>query len=296
MSVIYTGSGTAGMIFPGSPEKVVAVKKGDAIALPFGIVTWWFNPNDTHLVVLFLGDTSKAHKSGEFTDFQLTGIFNGFTTEFVSRAWDLPQEEVSTILNSHVDSIIVKVEDGIDMPEPLTSSSPGFVLNCEEAAFDVNVESGGRVVVVSSKNLPLVKECGFGGDLVKLDGNAMCSPGFSCDSAFQVTYITKGSGRVQVVGIGGKKVLETSISEGNLFIVPRFFTVSKIADVDGMEWFSIVTTPNPVFCNLAGKSSVLKYLSPQILQASFDVSSVDAKLFSSKKMEEADTFFPPPQN
>ena len=62
----------------------------------------------------------------------------------------------------------------------------------------------------------------------------MCSPGFSCDSAFQVTYIVRGSGRVQVVGVDGHRVLETTVSVGYLFIVPRFFVVSKIANPEGL--------------------------------------------------------------
>lgn len=78
-----SGIGVAGVVLPESEEKVLAIKKGDAMALPFGAVTWWFNKDDTELVVLFLGDTSKAHKAGEFTNFFLTGsdgIFTGFST------------------------------------------------------------------------------------------------------------------------------------------------------------------------------------------------------------------------
>ena len=63
---------------------------------------------------------------------------------------------------------------------------------------------------------------------------AMCSTSFSCDSAFQVTYIVRGSGRVQVVGVDGHRVLETTVSVGYLFIVPRFFVVSKIANPEGL--------------------------------------------------------------
>jgi hypothetical protein len=48
---------------------------------------------------------------------------------------------------------------------------------------------------------------------------------------------------VQVVGTDGKRVLETQVEGGYLFIVPRFFVVSKIADASGLEWFSIITTP-----------------------------------------------------
>lgn len=98
---VKTGSGVAGIVLPESEEKVIAIKKGDALALPFGVVTWWFNKEEPELVVLFLGDTSKGHKAGEFTDFFLTGsngIFTGFSTEFVGRAWDLEEKDVKTLV------------------------------------------------------------------------------------------------------------------------------------------------------------------------------------------------------
>ncbi|KAJ8642307.1 hypothetical protein MRB53_019001 [Persea americana] len=297
VAYVLQGSGRAGIALPeATKEKVVAIKKGDAIALPFGVVTWWFNSNDTELVILFLGDTSKAHRVGEFTDFQLTGvtgIFTGFTTEFVSRAWDLNEENVQELVGSQYSNGIIKLEEGADMPDPSEGDREGMVLNCEEAPLDVDIKNGGRVVVLTSRNLPLVGEVGLGADLVRIDGHAMCSPGFSSDSAYQVTYIVRGSGRVQVVGINGHQVLETRLKAGCLFIVPRFFVVSKIADEDGMEWFSIITTPNPVFSHLAGKTSVWKALSPQVLQASFNVSPELEKLFRSKRTSDA-IFFPPP--
>lgn len=198
------------------------------------------------MVVLFLGDTSKAHKAGEFTDFFLTGsngIFTGFSTEFVSRAWDLDENVVKSLVGKQLSNGIVKLDENFKMPEPNKEHRKGMALNCEEAPLDVDIEKGGRVVVLNTKNLPLVGEVGLGADLVRLDGSAMCSPGFSCDSALQVTYIVRGSGRVQVVGVDGRRVLETTVKAGNLFIVPRFFVVSKIADPDGLEWFSIITTP-----------------------------------------------------
>ncbi|KAL2905267.1 Glutelin type-A 1 [Bienertia sinuspersici] len=178
------------------------------------------------------------------------------------------------------------------MPEPKKEDRDGMALNCLEAPLDVDIKGGGRVVVLNTKNLPLVGEVGLGADLVRLNGKAMCSPGFSCDSALQVTYIVRGSGRVQVVGVDGKRVLETTVKAGNLFIVPRFFVVSKIADDDGLEWFSIITTPNPVFTHLAGKTSVWKALSPQVLQAAFNVpADVEHQFRSTRTSDEI--FFPP---
>ncbi|KAL3720104.1 hypothetical protein ACJRO7_005007 [Eucalyptus globulus] len=295
VAYVLQGSGVAGIVLPESEEKVIAIKKGDAIALPFGVVTWWYNKEDSGLVVLFLGDTSKAHKAGQFTDFFLAGsngIFTGFTTEFVSRAWDLSKNFVKMLIGSQPDSGIVKLDDGFEMPEPNEGDRDGMVLNCEEAPLNVDIKHGGRVVVLNTKNLPLISKVGLGADLVRLDGSAMCSPGFSCDSALQVTYIVSGSGRAQVIGVDGKRVLETTVKAGNLFIVPRFFVVSKIADPDGMSWFSIITTPNPIFTQLAGRTSVYKALSPEVLQASFNVPPDVEEAFSSKRMD-SEIFFPP---
>ncbi|KAK3410031.1 hypothetical protein EUGRSUZ_J02085 [Eucalyptus grandis] len=251
----------AGIILPES-EKVIAIKEGDGIALPFDVVTWWYNKDDTALlVVLLLGYTLKAHKAGQFTDFFLTGsngIFTGFTTEFM-------------LVGSQPGSGIMKVDAGFKMPELKKGHQNGMVLNCEEASLEVDIKNGGRVVV------------GLGANLIRLDGSTMCSPGFSCDSVLQVTYIVSGGGCAQVVGINGKRVLESTVKAGNLFIVPRFFVVSKIADLDGMSWFSIITTP---------KTSVWKALSLEVLQASFNVPPDMEKAFSSKRMD-SEIFFPP---
>ncbi|KAK6163151.1 hypothetical protein DH2020_002992 [Rehmannia glutinosa] len=235
---------------PEKEEKVLPIKKGDAIALPFGVVTWWYNKEDTELVVLFLGDTSKAHKSGSFTDFFLTGsngIFTGFSTEFVSRAWDVEESIAKTLVSSQSAKGIVKVAPTAKMPEPKKEHYNGMALNCEEAPLDVDIKDGGKVVVLNTKNLPLVGEVGLGADLVRLNGSAMCSPGFSCDSALQVTYIVR----------------EAAVS-------------------------------SPIFTHLAGRTSVWKALSPEVLQAAFNVPADVEQKFSSKRKAE-EIFFPPPK-
>ncbi|KAL9238817.1 hypothetical protein vseg_013190 [Gypsophila vaccaria] len=295
VAYVLQGQGVAGIVLPEKDEKVIAIKEGDCIALPFGVVSWWYNKDDTELSVLFLGDTSKGHKPGQFTYFFLTGsngIFNGFSTEFVSRAWDLPEDVVQNLVSKQSGNLIVQLSESHKMPEPVEEHRDGMALNCLEAPLDVDIENGGRVVVLNTKNLPLVGEVGLGADLVRIDGKSMCSPGFSCDSALQVTYILRGSGRVQVVGIDGKRVLETTLKAGDLFIVPRFFVVSKIADDDGMHWFSIISTPDPVFTHLAGRTSVWKALSPEVLEAAFNVPTDLEKQFREKRTSDA-IFFPP---
>ncbi|KAG6429758.1 hypothetical protein SASPL_107811 [Salvia splendens] len=92
--------------------------------------------DDSDLVVLFLGDTSKAHKSGFFTDFFLTG----FSTEFVGRAWDLDEGVVKTLVGSQKGNGIVKLDPSLKKKE---QHYKGMVLNCEEAPLDVDIKNGG---------------------------------------------------------------------------------------------------------------------------------------------------------
>ena len=84
---------------------------------------------------------------------------------------------------------IVKLKDSQKMPEPSDKDRDGLVVNCYEAPLDVDIKGGGCVVVLNSKNLPTVELVGLGADLVKLCGGAMCSPGFSCDSAYQARIL-----------------------------------------------------------------------------------------------------------
>ncbi|KAG8063632.1 hypothetical protein GUJ93_ZPchr0003g17533 [Zizania palustris] len=216
VTYVLQGKGTCGLLPEATAEKLIPVKEGDVLALPFGVLTG------------------------------STGIFTGFSTdtEFVARAWDLPQDAASTLVSTQPGVGIVKIKDGHRMTDPSDKDREGMKFITDKvnpAPLDVDIKNGGRVVVLNTQNLPLVKEVGLGADLVRIDDHSMCSPGFSCDSAYQVTYIVRGSGRVQVVGIDGTRVLETRAEGGCLFIVPRFFVVSKIADDTGMEWFSIIT-------------------------------------------------------
>ncbi|KAI3892485.1 hypothetical protein MKX03_012703 [Papaver bracteatum] len=148
-----------------------------------------------------------------------------------------------------------------------------MALNCLEEPLDLDIKNEGRVVVLNTKNFPMVEQVGLVADLVRIDGGSMCSPRFSCDSAYQVTYIVRGSGRAQIVSVDGKRKLEIRV------------------EAEGMNWFSIISAPNPIFCHLAGRTSVWKALNPQVLEASFNVAPEAEKHFRSKRTN-AEIFFP----
>ncbi|KAL0386095.1 UNVERIFIED_CONTAM: hypothetical protein Sradi_3003800 [Sesamum radiatum] len=248
------------------------------------------------LVVLFLGDTSKAHKSGSFTDFFLTGsngIFTGFSTEFVSRAWDLEESVVKTLVGSQSKTEIVKLDPSWKMPEPRKEHYNGMALNCEEAPLDVDIKDGGKVVVLNTKNLPLVGEVGLGADLVRLNGKAMCSPGFSCDSALQSPTLLG-----EVVGfrwlgltasVSWKQLLRLvifSLFQGSLLCLRLLILMVWIGSQSSLRriLFLLIWPEGLLF----GKHCLQKCFR-QLLVFSRDV---EQKFSSKRKAEEI--FFPPP--
>nr|DAD32503.1 TPA_asm: hypothetical protein HUJ06_011354 [Nelumbo nucifera] len=179
------------------------------------------------------------------------------------------------------------------MPEPCMASTKEMIFNTDAATPDVDILKGGRTVVVTVEKLSLLQQVGLSSTYIKLDSNALHSPGYSSDSAFEVIYIVKGGGHVQIVGINGQCVLDTHVSTGQLFVVPKFFAVSKIAGSEGMEWLSMITTTRPSFSYLTGKRSVWMALSPEVKQASLNVSPELEKVITSN-MSKIAIFVPPP--
>uniref|UniRef100_A0A5B7ACU3 Putative glutelin type-A 3 n=1 Tax=Davidia involucrata TaxID=16924 RepID=A0A5B7ACU3_DAVIN len=297
ISYVLQGSCMVGMVFPtSSEEKTLMIKKGDVIPIPIGVVSWWFNGGDSDVVIVFLGETSKAHTPGSFTYFFLTGtlgMLKGFSTEFISRACNMKEDEANKLVKSQTGALIVKLAETLDMPRQCNgTSTDGMIFNLDNALPDIDVKNGGSLTIVTEAKLAWLGKIGLSANLVKLDANAMCSPMYTTGSEAQLTYIVRGSGRVQVVGINGERVLETKVQAGHMFVVPKFFAVATIADAEGMEFFSVITSSQPVFGQLAGNTSVWKALSPAVLQASLNVPQEFAELFS-LKIKESTILIPP---
>ncbi|KAA8545523.1 hypothetical protein F0562_020307 [Nyssa sinensis] len=293
---VVQGSCMVGMVFPNSSEeKVLMLKKGDAIPVPVGVVSWWFNGGDSDTVLVFLGETLKAYTPGSFTYFLMTGtlgMLGGFSTEFISRACNMNENEANKLVKSQTGALIIKLSKILDMPERCKGSSDELVFNLDNALADINVKNAGSLTTLSAAKLSILAKLGLSARLVKLEANAMYSPMYTADSEAQLTYTVKGSGKIQIVGINGERVLDTKVQAGQMFVVPKFFVAATIADAEGMEFFSVITSSQPVFGHLAGAKSVWNALSPTVLQTSFNVSHEFAELFSSK-MKDSTVLIPP---
>lgn len=129
------------------------------------------------------------------------------------------------------------------MPQPSENNSRiEMVYDIDAASPDIDVKNVGSLTVVTATKFPFPNQVGLSAASLKLHGNAMLSPMYAADSSVRVIYVAEGSGRIQIVGINGARVLDTKLEAGHLCVVPSFFVSSIIADGEGLECFSLVTT------------------------------------------------------
>lgn len=229
------------MILPQSTEeRVMKLRKGDVVPIPLGAISWWFNDgrDNSDLVIVFMGDTSTSLTPGKFNYFFLAGsqgILAGFSTEVVSRTYDMDTKEVIKLTKSQPGALIVKLEDGAGLKD-LAETEP---------IIGIRPFLGGEITSVDLKGseVALLGQAALSIRCVRLDAGAVMGPTYTVDSSSQIVYLVRGSGKVEVVGIDGKRRMEGLVKEGEVVVVPKFFTVAAVAGQDGMECFTVTTSP-----------------------------------------------------
>ncbi|CAB4267792.1 unnamed protein product [Prunus armeniaca] len=171
-------------------------------------------------------ETATAYIPGQFTYFLITGtlsLLGGFSTEFVSKAYNITKDEAYKITKSQTGVLIIKVgeDENTKIPKPSENSTHKPVHKITSAT------------TLTEKEFPFLKEAGLSASLIKLEANAISSPTYTTDATVQVGYVAGGSGQIQIVGLNGKLALE--VKAGDLLVVPSFFMVAKLAGENGLE-------------------------------------------------------------
>lgn len=272
---VVKGACIVGLISPNSPqEKVLKITTGDAIPVPIGTISWWFNDDDSDLVIIFLGETKQSQTPGMFNYFFLTGtlgLLQGFSSEFVGKIYGIDEKDkVQKLVESQTNALLLKLEDNIKMPNKS---------NCNHEMIKSYVAN--HIRVINAENFPLLEQVGLSGIYERLEAKSVFGPK-SCFNGDTIVYVTKGSGRVQIVGFNSSLALDADAKEGELFVVPKFFVVAIVASEEGMDFFSVSTSSRPVFDDLTGKLSAWSALSSPALQASLNVDAEFVEYFKSK--------------
>ncbi|XVF40315.1 hypothetical protein PTKIN_Ptkin01aG0103600 [Pterospermum kingtungense] len=275
VSFVLEGDCGVGLTLPGKTKDKTAfigLKKGDVIPVPAASVSWWYNYGNSDVVIVFLGDSTKAYVPGEITYFPLTGSLchlAAFSPEFIARTYLVNVEQAQKLANSQKGLFITKLdqEEAEGIPKPCEIENI-WAQNIYGASPDIEVKNGGKSTSLTGTKFPFLEEVGLSVSRLVLETSATRAPAYASDA--QVFYIAKGNGEVQIVGLEGKLVLNAKVEIGQLFVVPKLFMVSISADEKGLEFVSIVTSTRPVIGELASKNSVMNTI-PSILQASLNV-------------------------
>ncbi|RDY02616.1 Glutelin type-A 2 [Mucuna pruriens] len=294
--VIQGSDGVVGLILPNNREEVVLkLKKGDVIPVPIGSISWWFNDGDSDLIIVFLGETSKALIPGQFTYFFLTGaqgLIGGFSSELTSKIYGLEKDEVEKLTKSQTGLLIVKLDKSQPMPKPQMDLTKKLVYNIDAAHPENVVENAGLVKTLTEDEFSFIGNVGLSVIRVKLEADAIKAPSYSVNPTVQLIYIARGSGKIEIVDFTGKRVLDTKVEAGHLLLVPQFFMVAQIAGEEGIESYSIVTITKPLFEEIAGRLSFWDSLAPSVQLAALNVDFDFQKLFISK-INESTNLIPP---
>ncbi|KAJ7549396.1 hypothetical protein O6H91_07G052000 [Diphasiastrum complanatum] len=303
IKVVVAGSARMGLVLPfgdrGIERYVYRVEEGDVIAIPRGVPTWWYNDGNERTELVGIADTSSGERPGYVQPFALVGgkeerefgsVLRGFDREILARAWDVDEQTVTRLLESQNGTGIVRVREGIEIPEATEGEGNTFfgefVYRVKRSRADVRVERGGELHVVNRNKLAVLEHLNLGMTCVKLEPNAMCAPGWSVN-AHKVIYVVRGSGRIQIVRDNGEQALDTEVREGSLLVIPRSFPSAKIAGSDGIDYLTVLTSDMPLVQFLAGRNSVFKGIPSEVVARSFNIDEDLEMKMREKRCEEA---------
>ncbi|KAL2230086.1 UNVERIFIED_CONTAM: 11S globulin seed storage protein Jug r 4 [Sesamum indicum] len=147
----------------------------------------------------------------------------------------------------------------------------------EPARADVYNPHGGRISSLNSLTLPVLSWLRLSAEKGVLYRNGLVAPHWNLN-AHSIIYITRGSGRFQVVGHTGRSVFDGVVREGQLIIVPQNYVVAKRASQDeGLEWISFKTNDNAMTSQLAGRLSAIRAMPEEVVMTAYQVSRDEAR-------------------
>ncbi|XP_058094543.1 cocosin 1-like [Magnolia sinica] len=238
-------------------------------------------------------------------------IFSGFNVETLAEAFGV-STETARKLQSEDDrrGNIVRVENGLQVVRPPrreedeqreqrglngleeTTCSMRLTENiADPTRADVYTPRGGRIRNTNGQNLPILRTLQMSAERGVLYRNALLAPHWNLN-AHSVVYVTRGNGRIQIVGDNGRSVFDGDVRQGQLVIVPQMFAVLKQAGNEGFEYVAFKTNDNAISNPLVGKASAFRAMPEDVLMNAYRISREEARRLKYNRGEETKVFEP----
>ncbi|XP_077226777.1 cocosin 1-like [Tasmannia lanceolata] len=222
-------------------------------------------------------------------------ILSGLDEQTISEAFDVPLDTARKLQNrDDKRGNIVRVENGLRVARPPRSQEEEdrrSRQNGLEETFcnrrlreniadptraEVYSSQGGRLATLNSHKLPILRNLQMSAERGVLYRNALVAPHWNMN-AHSVVYVTRGNGRIQIVGNQGNTVFDGELHQGQLLIVPQMFAVVKQAGNDGFEWVAFKTNDNAMTNPIVGKTSALRGMPEEVIMNSYRISRDEAR-------------------
>ncbi|XP_068655265.1 vicilin-like seed storage protein At2g18540 [Aristolochia californica] len=308
---VQTGRGTLAWT-DDTKMRQLDVVRGDIYRLPSGSVFHvksHAEPTRERLRI-FAFFTSRANENlhGTFLEAYstLTDLILGFDKEILQMAFNVPDAVIEEIRKvgkppqilpmaaknetEHLnwkETIIEVLTGRVGTDIALSSKKPKtFNLLSKKPDFE---NCNGRSVTVSPKDFRPLKGSGIGLFMVNLTKGSMMGPHWN-PRATEIAIVTEGRGMVRVVCSSESSECNSTrirVKEGDVFLVPRYHPMAQISFNNEplvFVGFSTMAKKNyPQF--LAGKRSVLRTLSQDIVAMSLNVPNATVERFLGSQMD-----------
>lgn len=313
VTYVVEGCGIVGIAYPHKGEfrqkyYVRRVTAGDVIAVPQGVVFWLYNNGKEQQRVMCVSETSKATKPGVSSKpFFLSGakkrdvggLLHGFSEDTLAEALGVNQSTVRKLRTSQKEVAITKTRRKIHLPFPEHTQhyendvAGEFTFTLRGSKADLIVENGGWLSMVTRNKLPVLAHVGMSAVRVNLEPDAMMAPMWS-SNAHQIFRALRGNGRIEVSSNAGDKLLHTDLKENEVVVVPKFCPSTIVADEDGLELITIMTSDSPAMSYFAGANSVYKGIPPQVVAEAFGI-DLEEELDIRGRRTRQEVILPPPE-
>ncbi|KAJ4722722.1 11S globulin seed storage protein [Melia azedarach] len=257
----------------------------------------------------FQGSSQSRSRSQKERESRGGNIFSGFDEQLLAEAFNVNPELIRRIQRQETErGIIVRVQEDLQVLSPQRQEEEQEYQERERwgsrdngleetlctlklrhnindpSRADVYNPRAGRVTSVNSLNLPILQHLQLAAEKGALYRNAILAPHWNLN-AHSIVYITRGSGRIQIVSESGDAVFNDQVQEGQLVVVPQNFAVVKRASSQGLEWISFKTSGFAMTNQLVGRNSMFRGLPEDVIVNSFQVSREDARRLKYNRQE-----------
>ncbi|KAK6164459.1 hypothetical protein DH2020_001323 [Rehmannia glutinosa] len=296
-------------------QKVHRIRRGDIVAIPAGAAHWCYNDGNEELIAVSINDLN--HMSNQldqkFRAFYLAGgvpqrgqqeqarqkfqnIFRAFDANLMAEAFNVPQEIVQRMQTEEEErGLIVIARERMSFITPeekqeewgrQSAADNGMEESFCTMKIRTNIENrreadmysrqAGKLNVVDRNKLPILKYMDLSAEKGNLYPNALLSPDWAMHG-HTIVYVTKGDAKIEVVGHNGQALMNDRVNQGDMFVVPQYYTSSCRAGNNGFEWVAFKTTGWPMRNPVAGYTSVMRAMPLQVLTNIYQISPNQAQ-------------------